>query len=173
MVRRPHAGNGQRRSLRVDRGSLSVFFLRSHWAVPWRVLYTARCRKGLAAHAAPGEWEFTDMAQRPMARQDCDRDAKAAEKGRLLDAFPHVMSQLIDLRYDGGDQVRQPGTLYLRAAGGLWLGILKDPSSGLQLRVQGPTVEDMLTALELLLSCSDAPWEHDPYAKQPATKKKK
>jgi hypothetical protein len=111
------------------------------------------------------------MATRPNVAGNSDVTQLHADGGSYLASFPAIRSILLDTRYDGSEALRRPGTLFIRAEGGRWLFILKDPSSGLQMKIGGPTFEDTLAALELVLASGDGPWELDPFA--PTAKKKK
>jgi hypothetical protein len=172
-VNRPHAGHGLRRSLKVWSRGRSFFFLRGHWSCPWQVEYFAVPQVPELGYEGPTQWDYYRMATKPELRQAAVGQLRAADPGLMLGEFPRVTGILLDLQYDSDGSSRMPGTLMVRPSSGLWLLILKDPSSALQVKVQGQTFEDSLAALELLLESPDCPWEHDPYApaKKPGKKK--
>lgn len=170
---RPHAGNAKRRSLTAWKNGRSFFFLRGHWSCPWSVEYFTMALVPELGYEGPTQYEYFRMPSKPELRADGEVSLKAAQPGLMLGEFPLVVSTLIDLKYDGTDERRLPGSLLVRPSAGVWLLILKDPSSALQLRAQAPTFEDALTSLELLLESEACPWETDPYAPVPRTQKKK
>jgi hypothetical protein len=126
-----------------------------------------------------GSWTFQiqerihAMAKRPEPLATVGTGGQAAKCGVQLAKFPVLKSMLCDLRYEEGDEVRMPSYLIIRPQGGAWHVTLKDPSTGLQLRVSVESYDLVHGALESLLSAPGCPWEVDPWAKPEGTRKKR
>lgn len=95
----------------------------------------------------------------------------AAVETEVLGEFPHIIAHCSVVRYDDGEP-RQPGWLVTRTLGASWQIVAKDPDAGAQLSSVGPTHDDALAGLELLLGSDDAPWEVDKWLSQGKAKKK-
>lgn len=113
------------------------------------------------------------MAKRPEPLAATGTGGQAAKAGTILSKAPALRSYLTDLTYEGTDEVRLPSYLIIRPQGGSWHITLKDPSTGLQLRVSVESLDLMVGALESLLSAPSCPWEVDPWAKPAPVKKRR
>jgi len=78
--------------------------------------------------------------------------------------FPAIRSFFLASSYEGTEAVRQPGLLIVSVSPTGWIWTLKDPTAGTQLRISGPTWDDVQLMAEGLLVDPRAPWVHDPYA---------
>lgn len=111
------------------------------------------------------------VPKRPQAASGGEGGRDAAKRTGQLQKFPLLADHLLSLRYDDGDELRLPGYLIVRPQAGAWHVTLKDPSTGLQLRVATETLDLAWGALEALLGSTSCPWEIDQYAK-PQKKRK-
>lgn len=82
-----------------------------------------------------------------------------------LKVRPNLAGFLTDSTYEGGVNPREAGTVNFRAFAGAWSVTLRDPSSGTMIRLQVETLENLLDALEAVLSGKHVPWETDNFAK--------
>ena len=88
--------------------------------------------------------------------------------------FPNIRGFFLDTTYEGGTSPRQPGLLIVSVNPTGWTWTLKDPAAGTQLRISGPTWDDVQLLAEGLLADPRAPWVLDPYAqkKRPTSRPK-
>ncbi len=91
-----------------------------------------------------------------------------------FDKFPQLLGHFNDGLYIGGEQpeVREPGTLFLMPRNGVFLAILKEPSQGLKLVVEVPSLKALWATLEAALGSEGSMWEVDPYAIKKRPKRK-
>jgi hypothetical protein len=91
----------------------------------------------------------------------------------------HVMAQYMPLvehmamtQYEDGDS-RRVGRITLCTFGSTWQAEVKDPDTLQMMRVNAPTLDELLLLVAALLSSEDAPWEPDVWAQQQSRKNKK
>lgn len=92
-----------------------------------------------------------------------------------LEKFPQLKGFLCDTTSEGegGKQEREAGTIYIRPGGGQLQVTLKEPTQGLLLRVDVPSLLALMGTLEAALGDEGSMWEVDPWAKKRVPKKKK
>lgn len=90
----------------------------------------------------------------------------------ILSKCPTVREYITAKSYDNGDP-REVSVLRITTRGTQWQFTLTDPDYQLRLPVQASECDKGLLLLEALLQAPDAPWEHDPYAKEVKAKKGK
>lgn len=76
----------------------------------------------------------------------------------LLPLIEHCAVRL----YEDGDP-REPGYFTVRTTGAAWSIQVKDPDACVSFVAVAETLDKALETAALLLSCEDAPWEHDRY----------
>lgn len=90
---------------------------------------------------------------------------------KVQKAYPKLFEAMASSVYDDGSK-KGPGMLIIKPrARGLSV-TLKVENSGLMLRTEGETWEEMMSALEALLRADTPPWEEDPYQVVKGPKKK-
>lgn len=90
-----------------------------------------------------------------------------------FEGFPALREFFLAPAYDDGE-LREPGTMIVRVYGFQWSFILKETTSGRQLRVNADTWDAGIQMLEGFLKAKDAPWAVDPWSTgKTASKKKK
>lgn len=135
---------------------------------PWYGHYLRAYARGLSANVVYIGRHKTgrrNMPKRPELRAEAAKQVKAFPVEGSLLKFPLLAGYLADMYYEADDgqepQQRQPSSLLIFPAAGCIRAILKDPSAGLQLRVQVDRWDDLLLTIELLLASSPTPWEPD------------
>lgn len=122
-------------------------------------------------------WEVerreAEMAKKPVIIAGVTNVSPTLKAGAALSKFPTLRGYLIDTRYEGGDEPRQQSYLIIRPSPVAWSVVLKDPSTGLQLRGSAEQYDLLFGVLEALLTSPDCPWEVDPYAQPVGARKKK
>jgi len=109
--------------------------------------------------------------------------SKAAEPGagplhvapietNVLGGFANLISHLVELRYEDGTP-RRTGWVLIKTLGPSWVTEVKEPTAGVRMTVTGPTIDDMLALVDLVLGADEPPWEVDPWAKPQNSKKSK
>lgn len=115
------------------------------------------------------------VTMKKIEQSQVKRPEKALTDTAGLDKFPQLCGFLCDTTYqtdsDGKTEEREPGTIWLGARGGVIHVILKEPSQGLMLRLEVPSVQSLWKLVESALGAEGSMWESDPYAR--AKKKKK
>lgn len=105
------------------------------------------------------------MPKRPEIAASIAAQAKAFDSTSLAKKYPVLASYLSDLYYEvetGKEPVpRKPSSVFLFPGNGFITAVLKESSTGLQLRVQVTSLELVWGALEQLLSSVNTPWEPD------------
>lgn len=96
----------------------------------------------------------------------------APVESNVFSRLSQLVAHCAVVRFEDGSP-RQPGWITFRTLGGSWQVTAKEPGANAQLVAVGPTLDDALAALDLLLASPDAPWELDPWAKRQDQKKKK
>lgn len=113
------------------------------------------------------------MAKRPELCVQGSSNVGPRKLGNLLSKAPILAGFLLDTTYEGSDEVRQQSYIIIRPQGGTWFVTLKDPSTGLQLRVTVDSLDLVIGALEGLLTAPGCPWEIDHYASTNGARKRK
>lgn len=90
-----------------------------------------------------------------------------------LKDFPQLFHFLSDAQYTDGKDVseRMPGTWWLSCRNGAIQCVLKEPSQGLILRVEVPSLAALLNTVEAALGSEGSMWEKDQF--EPKMKKKR
>lgn len=170
---RPKKKRKPRRWLRVWLGPYGLIYLKPNRWKPWRLLAWADFSRGpIRCMAELDEVAYT-VPKKPEIAAGQGGAAPAAKVGGRLQRFPGLRGVLTDLLYEGTTERRKPGSLTIRADGGLWTAILRDPSSGMMLRVSAEAYDDLEPALDALLTAKVVPWEIDPYARPEGPRKGK
>lgn len=123
----------------------------------------------------PDDWSYSEtrlMKRKNKPSEGSTVTAQASLRSTILAQCPHVVEHLAVRQYEDGG-ARQTGRLMVDVVGSMWRCLAKDADSGMQLVVYMPSLDDALLSLELLLGADEAPWEPDPYARQPGPKKGK
>jgi len=80
--------------------------------------------------------------------------------------WPNLRSFFLSTTYEGTEALREPGLLMLSVSMAGWSATLKDTTAMTQLRVQGPTWEELQLLLDSFLADPKAPWVPDLWARQ-------
>lgn len=104
------------------------------------------------------------MPKKPEVDPESGEGLVKACVGQTLKKFPNVASYLTDPVYEGSNERRELSSLIIRPGVAAWTVILKDPSTGSQLRCQCGSWDDLLPVLEGLLASAKTPWEVDKYS---------
>lgn len=88
-----------------------------------------------------------------------------------LGVFKTILAHLTETAYEDGGS-RQVGWLTVRARGGQWECVLKDPDSSSSLSASASKLDEALALLEQLVGADPAPWQHDPFLAQRKPKKR-
>lgn len=84
-----------------------------------------------------------------------------ADPDKLLNGYPHLQEFLTAAVYEGEDTRREAPTVTVWCSGGFWKASVKDRSEGLVMWLQGSTVLELLSQLELFVMEEEGPWRHD------------
>lgn len=131
------------------------------------------------AHGQPPVW-FVEafgkgVKMKKIEAAKVKRPEKALSDTAGLDKLPQVAAFLSDTLYmpegEGNPEDREPGTIWIGARGGVLHVILKEPSQGLMMRLEVPSVQSLWKLVESALGAEGSMWETDPYAR-PKKKKK-
>lgn len=88
--------------------------------------------------------------------------------GALLPLVEHCALR----QYEDGDP-REPGYFTVRTSGSAWQIQVKDPDACVSFTTTADTLDKALETAVLLLSCDEAPWEHDRWLEDAKKRKKK
>jgi hypothetical protein len=122
----------------------------------------------------PAGWEGVDEVRRIVYEAKPEDEMHLRSKAGL-EKLPGVFSFFADSTYEGGESsVQRPsGGVWITARGGHLQVMLKEPGQELVCRLEVPSWQSLLAAMEAALSGSSGVWERDMYAKGGRTKKKK
>lgn len=157
--------------MRVRWGNWGLVFRRGFHHEPWLLRLAVWIPENPHWHRTIHEYGGFRVPPRPVAPSPGEGGGKAAKPTGQMAKFPHLADYLLSTRYDGSDDVRLPGYLIIRPSGGVWNVVLKDPTTGLQLRVATESLDLAWGALDALLAQPSCPWEIDAWAK-PGRKRK-
>lgn len=96
--------------------------------------------------------------------------ALASAESKLFCELQQLVEHCCARSYDDGDP-REPGWFTVKTVGAAWVCQVKDPDSKMSFQVVGATLDAVLQDVCLLLSCEEAPWEHDPWLENRGGKK--
>lgn len=88
--------------------------------------------------------------------------------GGLLPIIEHCALR----QYDDGE-AREPGWVTIATSGAAWTVTVKDPDAAVSFRAVADTLDKALETAALLLSCDEAPWEHDRFLADALKRRKK
>lgn len=91
---------------------------------------------------------------------------------KALAKFPLLREFLSATQYEDG-AIRTPGYCTIRPRFIEWEITLYDPDGGVRVAIRARTLDDMLQAVEVVLSASEAPWEPDSYLQDQLAKRGK
>lgn len=131
------------------------------------------------AGGAPPVWFVGHAGEgvtvKKVSSEKVQRQAKALTDTAGLDKFPQLAGFLSDTLYEPVDgkvpEDREPGTVWIGARGGVLHVLLKEPSQGLMMRLEVPSLQSLWKLVESALGSEGSMWESDPYAR--ARKRKK
>jgi hypothetical protein len=103
-----------------------------------------------------------------------DGESKASADGtsKLFLRFPAILAHCTLTRYEDGTP-REPGWITLRTEGQMWRCDVKDPDTASRLTVRQTTLDDLLSAVNVLLGDAETKWEPDQWLKQNKPKGKR
>lgn len=100
-----------------------------------------------------------------------EKHLAALECKAFTDLFPLVEHCAIR-QYDDGEP-REPGWITIGTSGAAWSVTVKDPDACVSFRTVADTLDKALETAALLLSCDEAPWEHDRFLADAAKRRRK
>lgn len=150
-----------------------------------RFLLTGVWRKGIHLDAVaprhvagPADVDMIKQWSRPVMGIK-KRDAAASPQAHRADVASNLFTQHMALvehmaltQYDDKSP-REPGWITIKTNGAAWVVQVKDPDSATSFTAIGDTLDKALDTANLLLSCEEAPWEHDTWLAKTRTKSKK
>lgn len=116
-------------------------------------------------------WEWPSMKKKLGKLDDKTVKHLAALESKYFEGLLPLIEHCAVRQYDDGDP-RETGWVTIKTNGSAWMVQVKDPDSCTSFAAVGDSVDKALETAALLLSCDDAPWEHDRYL-QDAKKRKK
>jgi len=128
-------------------------------------------RLGALATRAPREWEFPSM-QRPRTSTATDAKHLAALESEVFSDLMPLVEHMAVRQYED-NSARETGWVTIKTSGAAWIVQVKDPESCCSFAAVGDSLDKALGTAALLLSCDEAPWEHDPWLAQAKAKKSK
>lgn len=123
----------------------------------------------------PAWFSVGESTMRKISVERVKRPEKALADTSGLDKFPQLSSFLSDTFFEPVNgkeaEVREPGTIWIGARGGILHVILKEPSQGVMCRLDVPSVASLWKLVESALASEGSMWEADPYGKRVGKKK--
>lgn len=138
------------------------------WIASWRV------------SSDPWTWDahVGIWFERPEMKRRSAKSGPSADK-HLASLENNVFHGLLPLvehcalrQYDDGE-AREPGWFTVGTSGAAWSVTVKDPDACVSFRTVADTLDKALETAALLLSCDEAPWEHDRFLADAAKRRKK
>lgn len=124
----------------------------------------------------PAEFhQIKELFMRKLSSGQIKKVASMIADLRGFERLPNLRDFLTDpkLELDGVEIEREPGSVYFQARGDVFAVTLKEPSQGLLMRIEVPSIAALLPTIEAALGDSGSMWEADPWArKKPKGKKK-
>jgi len=119
--------------------------------------------------------EFYGLVENMMKRREKVVSGLAltphAAGDELLERWPTLAGWMTDPAFDDGSE-RRSGWFGVSCRDGLWTVMMKDNGEALELLLSAPSPLRLLDLMEHALTSPDAPWRHDPKAKEVVKKKK-
>lgn len=118
-------------------------------------------------------FEVSDPAMRKPTKVDLPGRASTpyCTAGKGWEKFPQLSEFLCNREYEDGS-ARKPGWMSFSADNGVVRWLLKDGTAGLLLRGEAQSLERLLSTIESVLAMSVVPWEDDPRAEKPKSRRK-
>lgn len=129
-------------------------------------------RAAVATQPMPFQWRWMMAVRRRSAPSDKVPPPPLPMPMAVLVNSPLLAEHLVVTKYDDGT-VRVPGSFRVENIGSAFRVTVYDHDAGLRLPCTGPTLEEALEQVEVMLGTPDAPWEIDRYLSEQVAKRTK
>lgn len=149
------------------------FYRKSKW-LPWYLVEACWTAPQAKTYRAVGR-ALEEKLMKPIGGDRVKSQGVWLSDETGLKQFPNLLQFFSDvtLELEGGNALREPGTMFIQPRNGGFIVTLKEPSQAMMLRVEVKCWAALLTTVEAALASTSSLWEVDAWAQKRLPKKRR